>query len=181
MKKIKKVLVTGGAGYIGSTVSNLLLEKGFEVTIIDNLLTGNKKLVPKKAKLVVCDISDEKKVEEVIQNNQFNLIMHFAGLIRVDESVKEPKKYNEFNFISIDEICGKLLTCNLICYYCKKEVIIFYDKVRQVNQWTLERLDNNIGHTYNNTVIACLGCNLGRRNKNSNGFKFYKQMVIKKI
>ena len=98
MKKIKKVLVTGGAGYIGSTVSNLLLEKGFEVTIIDNLLTGNKKLVPKKAKLVVCDISDEKKVEEVIQNNQFNLIMHFAGLIRVDESVKEPKKYNEFNF-----------------------------------------------------------------------------------
>ena len=93
----------------------------------------------------------------------------------------EKKKYNEFNFISIDEICGKLLTCNLICYYCKKEVIIFYDKVRQVNQWTLERLDNNIGHTYNNTVIACLGCNLGRRNKNSNGFKFYKQMVIKKI
>ena len=98
MNKKKKILITGGAGYIGSSVSNLLLDKGFEVTIIDSLLTGNKTLVPKKAKLVVCDISDEKKVEEVIQNNQFDLVMHFAGLIRVDESVKEPKRYNEFNF-----------------------------------------------------------------------------------
>jgi len=97
MKK-KNILVTGGAGYIGSHVSNLLLDKGFEVTIIDSLITGSKAVVPQKAKLVICDISDEKKVNEIIQNNQFDLVMHFAGLIRVDESVKEPKKYNEYNF-----------------------------------------------------------------------------------
>tara|TARA_Y100000389_G_C17459460_1_gene520597 strand:+ start:676 stop:1662 length:987 start_codon:yes stop_codon:yes gene_type:complete len=98
MKKNNKILLTGGAGYIGSTVSNLLLDKGFELTIIDSLITGNIELVPKKAKLVVCDISDKKKVEEVIRKNKFDLVMHFAGLIRVDESVKEPEKYNEFNF-----------------------------------------------------------------------------------
>jgi UDP-glucose 4-epimerase len=97
MKK-KNILVTGGAGYIGSHVSNLLLDKGFDVTIIDNLITGSKAVVPQKAKLVVCDIADEKKVNEIIQNNKFDLVMHFAGLIRVDESVKEPKKYNEYNF-----------------------------------------------------------------------------------
>ena len=57
----KKILLTGGAGYIGSTVANLLIEKGFSVTIIDNFITGNKKLVPKKAKLIVSDIADEKK------------------------------------------------------------------------------------------------------------------------
>ncbi len=93
-----KVLVTGGAGYIGSHVSHALIDKGHNVTIIDNLITGFKELIPKKAKLVTCDISDEKKVTEVLVNEKFDLVMHFAGLIRVDESVREPKKYNEYNF-----------------------------------------------------------------------------------
>ena len=93
-----RILITGGAGYIGSHVCNLLLDKGFKVTVIDNLITGNKELVPKKAKLIIADIADEKKIEDVITNEKFDLVMHFAGLIRVDESVKEPEKYNEFNF-----------------------------------------------------------------------------------
>ena len=93
-----KILITGGAGYIGSHVSNLLLDKGFDVTIIDSLITGNKNLVPKKAQLVISDIADTKKVESVITNERFDLVMHFAGLIRVDESVKEPEKYNNFNY-----------------------------------------------------------------------------------
>ncbi len=92
------ILITGGAGYIGSHVSNLLLDKGFDVTIIDNLITGNKSLVPKKAKLVISDIANTKKIESVITNERFDLVMHFAGLIRVDESVKEPEKYNDFNY-----------------------------------------------------------------------------------
>ena len=58
---MNNVLLTGGAGYIGSHVANFLLDKGIKVTIIDNLATGNKKIVPKKSKLHICDISDEKK------------------------------------------------------------------------------------------------------------------------
>ena len=93
-----KILVTGGAGYIGSHVCNLLLDKGHEVTVIDSLVTGNKNLVPKNARLVVSDIADEKKIENLVIKEKFDLVMHFAGLIRVDESVKEPKKYHMFNF-----------------------------------------------------------------------------------
>lgn len=93
-----KILITGGAGYIGSHVSNLLLDKGFDVTIIDSLITGNKNLVPQKAKLVISDIADTEKIESVVNNERFDLVMHFAGLIRVDESVKEPEKYNNFNY-----------------------------------------------------------------------------------
>ncbi len=55
------ILVTGGAGYIGSHVCNLLIDEGFKVTVIDNLITGNKSLVPKKAKLFTCDIDNKKK------------------------------------------------------------------------------------------------------------------------
>ena len=47
-KRVNHILVTGGAGYIGSHVSNLLLDKGYKVTVIDNLITGNKKLIPKR-------------------------------------------------------------------------------------------------------------------------------------
>ena len=93
-----KILVTGGAGYIGSHVCNLLLDNGYEVTVIDSLVTGNKNLVPKNARLVVSDIADEKKIENLVIKEKFDLVMHFAGLIRVDESVKEPKKYHMFNF-----------------------------------------------------------------------------------
>ena len=65
-----RILITGGAGYIGSHVCNLLLDKGFKVTVIDNLITGNKELVPKKAKLIIADIADETKIEDVIANEK---------------------------------------------------------------------------------------------------------------
>ena len=95
---MKNILLTGGAGYIGSHVTNLLIDQGYNVTIIDNLITGNKILINPKAKFVNCDIADTKNISEVLINNKFDVVMHFAGLIRVDESVKEPEKYNEFNF-----------------------------------------------------------------------------------
>ena len=93
-----KILVTGGAGYIGSHVCNLLLDNDYDVTIIDSLVTGNKFLVPKSAKLEVCDIADVEKVNKIIKENNFNLVMHFAGLIRVDESIEKPERYMEYNY-----------------------------------------------------------------------------------
>ena len=92
------ILLTGGAGYIGSNASHKLIEKGSKVTIIDNLITGNKKLIPKKAKLFICDISNKVKIDKILKNQKFDAVMHFAGLIRVDESINKPKKYNKFNF-----------------------------------------------------------------------------------
>ena len=92
------VLLTGGAGYIGSHVAHLLIDKGHSVTIIDNLSRGNKRLIPKKAKLHICDIANKPKVSKIINKQKFNLVMHFAGLIRVDESIKKPKKYISHNY-----------------------------------------------------------------------------------
>ena len=95
---VSKILLTGGAGYIGSHVCHLLIDQGHEVTCIDSLITGNKKLLPKKVKLEVFDISEKQKVTKLIKDNNFDLVMHFAGLIRVDESVKQPERYNDFNY-----------------------------------------------------------------------------------
>ena len=64
---MNNVLVTGGAGYIGSQVVNLLLDRNCSVTIIDSLITGNKKLIPKRAKFIKCDIGDRKKIKFIIE------------------------------------------------------------------------------------------------------------------
>ena len=115
---MKNILVTGGAGYIGSHVVNLLIDKGYNVTVLDNLITGTFKLINKEATFHEIDIADENKIEPILNNNQFDLIMHFAGLIRVDESVKDPKKYNEYNFTK-----SKIFLKNCLKYKINK--IIF--------------------------------------------------------
>ena len=115
---MNNILISGGAGYIGSHVTNLLIDQGYNVTVIDSLITGNKTLINPRAKFFNCDIADVENISKVLINNKFDILMHFAGLIRVDESVKEPEKYNEFNFKK-----GKIFLNTCFEYNLKK--IIF--------------------------------------------------------
>ncbi|HSX18692.1 MAG TPA: UDP-glucose 4-epimerase GalE [Candidatus Saccharimonadales bacterium] len=92
-----KVLVTGGAGFIGSHVVRMLLDAGHEVTVIDNFSHGYKENVDKRAKLVEGDISNEKEAKEALQGQ--DAVIHMAGLIVVPESVKNPEKYCENNVL----------------------------------------------------------------------------------
>ncbi|MFN4196823.1 MAG: UDP-glucose 4-epimerase GalE [Caldimicrobium sp.] len=87
-----KVVVTGGAGYIGSHVAKLLVKRGHEVLILDNLVGGNKN-VPKYGKFIKLDFGDEERVYEIFRNFQPNIVMHFGAYIVVPESVRNPLKY----------------------------------------------------------------------------------------
>ena len=91
-------LITGGAGYIGSTVSNYLIDRGHNVTIIDNLSTGSISNLPKKAVFFKIDISDSKKLNKIFHKKKFDVVFHFAAFINNEESIKSPKKYYENNF-----------------------------------------------------------------------------------
>jgi len=92
-----KILLTGGAGYIGSHASLALLDAGHQVTIIDDLSTGNKKLIPSNAIFVECNINDASTVGALIEKEKFDALMHFAGFVQVEESVRNPKKYFDNN------------------------------------------------------------------------------------
>src|SRR5210317_1212093 len=95
---MKNILITGGAGYIGSHISYLLIDKGYNVTIIDNLVTGDKKIIPSKAKFFKTDIANKKKIKQIITQNKFDCVIHLAGLVSVEESVLKPKRYLNYNY-----------------------------------------------------------------------------------
>jgi UDP-glucose 4-epimerase len=92
------ILLTGGAGYIGSHICNILIDLGYKISTIDNLSTGDIDLIPKKVEHVNCDISDKKIVSSLIKKNNFDVVMHLAAFTRVSESVKYPEKYQLNNF-----------------------------------------------------------------------------------
>ncbi len=84
------------------------------------------------------------------------------------------------NNINREQTIEKLVASKLKCYYCKCNVLLFYNKVRDMEQWTLDRIDNSINHSNNNVIIACLKCNLQRRCQNKDKFLFTKQLKIVK-
>ena len=88
------------------------------------------------------------------------------------------KKLDEPNLVKFEEVIDLLNKCEMKCHYCSEEVFILYERVREMKQWTLDRVNNDIGHNSGNVVIACLECNLKRRRTNKDAFMFTKNMVI---
>jgi len=88
----KRILVTGGAGYIGSHTVRLLLEQGHEVAVVDNLSKGYRHNVPAKI-LYKLDLADTKALAELMRQTRCQAVIHFAAFIAVGESMREPERY----------------------------------------------------------------------------------------
>jgi len=104
-----KILVTGGAGYIGSHMVDMLLQNGYEVVVLDNLINGKKEAVL-GGKLIIADLADQHILKQCFSDNSFDAIMHFASFIQVGESVNDPAKYyhnNLFNTLNLINIALK--------------------------------------------------------------------------
>lgn len=89
----------------------------------------------------------------------------------------QKQKYDDDKFVDLDFVLGLLREKSLKCYYCRESVYLFYNYVRENKQWTLERIDNGVGHNKDNVEIACLLCNLRRRTMYHERYVFTKQMT----
>jgi UDP-glucose 4-epimerase len=95
-----KILVTGGAGYVGSACVDLLLSEGYEVVTFDNLSTGHRQAVPSQAILEVGDLGDRARLGEVFGTHRPDAVMHFAASALVGESYENPLKYYTNNLVN---------------------------------------------------------------------------------
>jgi UDP-glucose 4-epimerase len=88
-----KILVTGGAGYIGGTVARLLLERGHTVVVYDNLCHARRSMVPPGVTFVEGDVADSKRLGDILADGSVAGVMHFAALIEAGESMRHPETY----------------------------------------------------------------------------------------
>lgn len=163
-----KILVTGGAGYIGSHIVLLLGKLGHEVTVIDNLSTGRRESVI-GAELIVGDISDSALLDKVMSEKDFDACVHFAGSIIVPESVTNPTKYyenNTANSLNLIQAClrnkiSKFLFSSTAAVYglpvggeCVESTPVTpinpYGKSKLMTEWMLE--DTASAHDHFNYV-----------------------------
>ena len=108
-----KILVTGGAGYIGGTVTRLLLERGHSVVVYDNLCHAKASMVPAGATFVEGDVADTKGLEKLFADGSFSGVMHFAALIEAGESMQKPEIYFRNNTASTLGLLEAMIKANL--------------------------------------------------------------------
>ena len=115
--KNSNILVTGGAGYIGSHIIELLIKNKIKVIIYDNLSTGYKRLINKKAKFIKGDIRNLKKLSRVIIKYKINSVIHLAAFLNITESEKNKKKYYRNNIggtLNLVKACRNSMVKNII-------------------------------------------------------------------
>ncbi len=108
-----KVLVTGGAGYVGSVITEGLLGKGHEVIILDNLQQGHKGAVSRGAEFISADICDSKAIEEVFQRFTIDAVMHMAAEAAIEYSITDPKRYFQTNIVGGINLLNTMLRHNI--------------------------------------------------------------------
>lgn len=125
------LLVTGGAGYIGSATAARLVEAGHQVTILDNLVRGYTQAIPDGASFIQADLADREALARIFEPGAFDAVLHFAAYIEAGESMKLPQKYfrnNSFNTLNLLEAMlaaniHKLVFSSTAALYGNPEVV----------------------------------------------------------
>lgn len=142
-------------------------------TQIDQLQEKNPRYMKYiKLKCKQYQIQDEKKC-------RFPIHIHKCQYTNTQNTSNNIQDISDLHLFT-QNVYDVLRESNLNCFYCKKNVYIEYTNENRMYQWTLDRIDNSKNHDINNCVIACLSCNLKRRNINSTKYKMTKQLNVEK-
>jgi hypothetical protein len=131
------------------------------------------------------DFESQKQVLQTLTESKDPIHLHLERAIRTKLAGYKSQDmaktlYDPTQFIQYDQVLASLEKSDLKCFYCRGQVYLFYEYVREPKQWSLERIDNSQGHNTDNVEIACLECNLRRKTMYHERFVFTKQAVIVK-
>lgn len=133
---MNKLLVTGGAGYIGSHTSLLLLQAGFDVVVIDNLSNGSREslrrvtqITGRKVEFIFGDIRDKALLKSIFASHSFSAVLHFAGLKAVGESVRKPFDYYENNVAGTLALCESMVDAGVFSMVFSSSATVYGDSL----------------------------------------------------
>ena len=200
---IKNILVTGGAGYIGSHIIEILIKKKINIFIIDNLTTGYKKLVNKKAKFYKLNILETSKIKKIIVKNNIDSVIHLAANLVIGEGEKKPKQYFKNNVAGTKSMLNATNGTNVKNFLFSSTAAIYKDNIYRVTENSQIKPKSIYGKTkvkaeklikinckknkinyailrYFNIAGASPSGKIGLLNKSDNLFKNFSNQIIKK-
>ena len=200
---IKNILVTGGAGYIGAHIIEILIKKGINIFIVDNLSTGHKKLINKKAKFFKLDILKTNKLKKIIIKQDIDSIIHLAANLIIGEGEKKPKKYFKNNVVGTKSVLEAAKGTKVKNFLFSSTAAIYKDGIYRVTESSqimpksiygktkvkaeelikinCKKLKINYGILrYFNIAGASPSGKIGLLNKSDNLFKNYSNQIVKK-
>ena len=144
---MKNILITGGAGYIGSHVCEFFLKKNLKVFVLDNLTSGYKRLINKKSKFFKCNINNISKVSKILKINDIDTIVHLAANLDVNESLKKPKKYYRNNVLGTQSLLESCKRSKVKNFIFSSTAAVYKDKIFKVKEGTIKKPKSVYGKT----------------------------------
>ena len=145
---MKNILVTGGAGYIGSHIVEELVKKNFlKIFIVDDLSTGHKRLINKKATFIKANINKTQLIKKIILKNKIDTIIHLAAKTIVTESEKKPKLYYKANVLGTSSLLDAAKNSLVKNFLFSSTAAVYGSKIRYVNEKSKTLPDSVYGKT----------------------------------
>jgi UDP-glucose 4-epimerase len=145
---MKNILVTGGAGYIGSHIVEQLVKKNFlKIFIVDDLSTGHKRLINKKATFIKANINKTQLIKKIILKNKIDTIIHLAAKTIVTESEKKPKLYYKANVLGTSSLLDATKNSSVKNFLFSSTAAVYGSKISYVNEKSKTLPDSVYGKT----------------------------------
>ena len=144
---VKNILITGGAGYIGSHVTEILLKKNKKVFLVDNLSTGHRKLINLKAKFFKIDINDKQKVRKIIEKYKIDSIIHLAANLIIGEGQRKPKKYYKNNVLGTKKLLDACKDTTVKNFIFSSTAAIYKEGQYKVSESSIKKPKSVYGKT----------------------------------
>ncbi|HMR99937.1 MAG TPA: UDP-glucose 4-epimerase GalE [Anaerolineales bacterium] len=141
------ILVTGGAGYIGSVTAEALIKEGHSVSVYDSLVTGHRKAVPDGVNFIEADLADSHTLIETFTKNKFDAVMHFAAFIEAGESMKDPGRFYQNNFTNALTLIETAVRAGVKRFVLSSTAAVFKSSEEPLNEDSPLGPTNVYGHT----------------------------------